>query len=104
MGRPAVLPKKKKDGSPFILAERYTWSMSNNAHFYTLAVNLTGAKKEGERFDPRTLLGKFVMVQVTNNESTKNGKAARQPITRELAAGLRPFVEGREPGKPIAKW
>lgn len=34
-------------------------------------------------------------------ESTKNGKAARQPITRELAAGLRPFVEGREPGKPI---
>lgn len=68
------LAKKKKDGKPFILAERYTWSMSNNANFYTLAVNLTGPKKEGERFDPRTLVGMFVMVQVTNQETTKNGK------------------------------
>jgi hypothetical protein len=68
------LAKKRKDGTPFVLAERYTWSMSNNSHFYTLATNLTGAKREGERFDPRVLLGKFVMVQVTNNESTKNGK------------------------------
>lgn len=69
------LTKKKKDGSPFILAERYTWSMSNNANFYSLAINLTGPKKEGERFDPRTLLGMFVMVQVTNQETTKNGKS-----------------------------
>lgn len=68
------LAKKKKDGSPFTLAERYTWSMSNNSNFYTLAVNLTGPKKEGERFDPRVLAGMPVMVQVTNSSVTKNGK------------------------------
>ncbi len=32
---------------------------------------------------------------------SKNGKEAVQPITRELAAGLRPFVEGKEPGRPV---
>lgn len=31
----------------------------------------------------------------------KNGKEAVQPITPELAAGLRPFVEGKPPGVPI---
>lgn len=68
------LSEKKKNGEPFILAERYTWSMSNNSNFYTLAVNLTGPKKEGERFDPRSLLGMYVMVQVTNQQTSKNGK------------------------------
>lgn len=33
-------------------------------------------------------------------EFTKNGKPAPQPITRELAAGLREFIAGREHGKP----
>lgn len=32
---------------------------------------------------------------------SKNGKRAVQPITKELAAGLRGFVEGKEPGRPV---
>jgi integrase/recombinase XerD len=32
---------------------------------------------------------------------SKNGRRAVQPITRELAAGLRAFVEGRPPGRPV---
>ena len=31
----------------------------------------------------------------------KNGTEAVQPITRELAAWFRPFLEGKEPGKPV---
>lgn len=31
----------------------------------------------------------------------KNGKGTVQPITRELAAGFRPFLEGKESGKPV---
>ena len=34
-------------------------------------------------------------------EHTKNGKPAPQPITRELAAGLRAFLATREPGRPV---
>ncbi len=33
-------------------------------------------------------------------EFTKNGKDAIQPIANDLAAGLRVFLAGREPGKP----
>jgi hypothetical protein len=58
-----------------VLADRQTWSMSNNSNFYALVTNLTGPKKEGERFDPRVLAGMPVMVQVTNNTVTdKKGK------------------------------
>lgn len=32
---------------------------------------------------------------------SKNGKQAVQPIARELAAAIRPFVAGKPPGKPV---
>jgi integrase/recombinase XerD len=32
---------------------------------------------------------------------SKNGREAVQPITRELADGLRPFLEGKPPGEPV---
>ena len=32
---------------------------------------------------------------------SKNGKQAVQPIAREPAAGLKPFIEGKEIGKPF---
>jgi integrase len=31
----------------------------------------------------------------------KNGREAAQPITRELAAGLRPYIASCEPGRPV---
>lgn len=34
-------------------------------------------------------------------ESTKDGKPAEQPIRRELADRLRPWLEGKTPGKPV---
>ena len=69
------ITKKKKDGTGFILAERFTWSMANNSNFFQLACNLTGPKREGETFDPRVLVGMPVMVQVTNSTVEKNGKS-----------------------------
>jgi hypothetical protein len=64
------LSKKKPDGSPFVLAQRQTWSMHEKANFYKLVTNITGAKfKEGEKFNPLSLLGLPVMVNVTNTTS-----------------------------------
>jgi len=38
---------------------------------------------------------------VIRAEHAKNGKSVEQPITRELAEALRPFLEGKPPGKPV---
>lgn len=65
------LVEKRPDGKPFVLAERYTWSMRDNSKFYPLVVNITGTKfKDGDSFNPLTLIGMPVMVSVTN---TQNG-------------------------------
>jgi hypothetical protein len=64
------LAKKRPDGKPFILAERYTWSMNEKANFYKLVVNITGSRfRDGDNFDPRTLSGKPVMINVTNSQN-----------------------------------
>lgn len=62
------LAKKRPDGKPFVMAERYTWSMNDQSHFFALVTNLTGKKyKEGERFNPLSLLGLPAMVSITNS-------------------------------------
>lgn len=66
------LTEQRPDGKPFVLVERYTWSMRNNSRFYALATNLTGrAFAEGDKFDPRTLLGQAVMCQVVHKTVQK---------------------------------
>jgi hypothetical protein len=66
------LAEQRPDGKPFVLAERYTWSMKSNSNFYSLASNLTGRSfAEGDRFDPRTLLGQAVMCQVVHKAVQK---------------------------------
>lgn len=73
------LQEQRPDGKPFLLAERYTWSMKSNSNFYSLASNLTGKSfAEGDKFDPRTLLGMTVMVQVVH----KDGKAKKDGKTK----------------------
>jgi hypothetical protein len=62
------LSKKRPDGEPFVLAERYTWSMNEKSNFFALVTNVTGKKyQEGERFNPLSLLSQPVMVSVTNS-------------------------------------
>lgn len=38
---------------------------------------------------------------VLSAKHAKNGREAVQPITRELADGLRPFLAGKAPGRPV---
>lgn len=64
------LAKKRPDGKPFILCQRYTWSMKDNSNFYKLASNVTGIKfVDGAKFNPLPLVGLPVMVSVTNTTS-----------------------------------
>lgn len=87
------LAKKRPDGKPYILVERYTWSMSDVSNFYKLACGVTGTKyKTGEQFDPRRLAGMPCMIQVTN--STKGEKVYHN------IAGAAQFPEGLPPPIP----
>lgn len=59
------LAKKRPDGKPFVLAREYTWSMGEKANFYKDVVNVTGISfKEGDKFNPLTLMALPVMVSV----------------------------------------
>lgn len=79
------LTEKRPDDKPFILAERYTWSMRDNSNFYALVTNITGSKfKEGDSFNPLTLVGMPVMVSITNIQNGEKtyhnvGGVARYP-------------------------
>lgn len=69
------LKKKRPDGKPFLLAERYTWSLSEKSKFYALASTVMGHKfKEGEKFDPRALIGVPVMASVVHAQGGKEDK------------------------------
>jgi hypothetical protein len=84
------LAKKRPDGTPFVLAERYTWSMRDNSNFYGLVCNMTGAKfREGDKFDPRALVGQPCMVQVNNSQSKKDPSKTYHNI-----GGVAQFPEG----------
>jgi hypothetical protein len=81
------LAKKQPDGKPFVLAKRYTWSMNEKSNLYKDVTNITGARfKEGEKFNPLSLLGVPVMVNVTN---TQSGEKTYHDIT-----ALSQFPEG----------
>ncbi len=71
------LTKKDSKGKPFIVAERYTWSMKDNSNFYALACGLTGRKfAQGETFNPRSLAGIPCMIQMASKEGKdKKGNA-----------------------------
>ncbi len=89
------LAKKRPDGKPFVLAERYTWSMSNKSNFYGLACSLTGITfKDGDKFDPRKLLGMACMVQVSNTAPNDKGKQYHN------IAGVAMFPEGLPAPQP----
>lgn len=74
------LKKARPDGKPHVLVDRYTWSMNEKAKFYGIVCGVTGRKfKEGEKFDPRMLLGLSVMINVAHShkgEKTYHGIAS----------------------------
>lgn len=68
------LAKRAEDGNNFVLGERYTWSLNvgqgQKSKFRQLAEAITGREfNEGDTFDPRTLLGSTVLVNVTHTRS-----------------------------------
>ena len=69
------LSKKAPDGRPFVMGDRVTWSMRDNSNFFKLVTNVLGERfNPGQKFTPTRLLGKAVMVNVTNTEKDDKGK------------------------------
>jgi hypothetical protein len=64
-------------GARFIFSKLFTWSMRDNSNWYKLVCGLTGRKfSEGEKFDPRKVLGMACFANVTHQDSAskKTGK------------------------------
>jgi hypothetical protein len=100
------LAKKKPNGDPFVMAERYNWSLNEKAAFRGMVESVTGLNfDDGSKFNPvRDLLGKPVMIMVTNSSNGKEGKDAR---TYANIKGLSQFPENfpaPEPTLPIVKY
>lgn len=84
------LAKKRPDGQPFVLGERYTFSMNEKANLYGLVTNVLGAKlKDGDTFSVAGLLGQPVMVTVTHT-SKGEGEGAK---TYHNVGAVSPFPE-----------
>lgn len=65
------LSKKKADGKPFVIANRYTFSMRTNSHLYSLVRDvLSRTLGEGAEFDPRELLSRYCRVQINHKDGT----------------------------------
>jgi len=70
------LSKTDTKGNPFVMGQKFNRSMRDNSNFYAMVCNLTGTKyQEGQKFDPRCLVGKPCMVQVLHTAGkSKKGK------------------------------
>ncbi len=86
------LAKKDSKGKPFIVAERYTWSMKDNSNFYGVVCGLTGRKfAQGEKFNPQSIAGMPCMVQMAGKEG-KDKKGNTKTYVN--IAGVAQFPEG----------
>src|SRR5262249_50079316 len=64
------LVETRPDGRPFVLAQRYTWSLHEKAAFNKVATAVTGRKfVEGDILNVLDLLKRPVMVQVSSQGS-----------------------------------
>ena len=67
--------KRTSKGTHFYFSKMYTWSMRDNSNFYKLVSSLIGRKfTEGEKFNPKSLVGMPVFCNITQSEVEKNGK------------------------------
>jgi hypothetical protein len=111
------MSKKQTTGQPFVMGQKFTWSLNAKASFRKMVESLTGTTfAESQKFDPRTLVGMPCMVQVAHDKKTKDGKervypkisavaqfpdglpapsAVREPIVYSVVTG-EPFPAGTE--------
>lgn len=83
------LLKKREDGKPYVLAEKYTFSLNTKANFRKIVEAVIGRTlAEGEAFDPRDLVGKVVLVGVKNAPSKDGTK------TYDNVSGISQLPEG----------
>ncbi len=96
--------KKTSKGDNFVLPKMYTWSMRDNSNWYKLVCSLTGRKfAEGEKFDPRQVLGLACMANVTNtNVTDKKGKPRTYDNLDAITQFPDAFPAPTEFRKPIA--
>jgi hypothetical protein len=88
------MTSRKADGSPFVMSQEFTYSMHTSANLFKLVEKLTGARKEGEKFNPKPLLGMPVMVEVVHTPGqTKKG----QDVTYANIKGVGSFPAGYAP-------
>ena len=74
-------------GKPFVMLERYSWSMHSDSKWRELVEALVGRKfSDGEQFDPRTLVGRPVLASVIHE--------AKGDKTYHRVSGLSGFPAG----------
>jgi hypothetical protein len=81
------LNAKDSTGKPFVLLERFAWTMHRDATWRSTVESITGRTfQDGESFDPRSVVGLAVMAQVINeSKGTK---------TYSKIGGLAQFPKG----------
>jgi hypothetical protein len=112
------LSEKRKDGKPFILAERYTFSLNKKARLKNvIEALLSRSIADGERINFRDLVSLPCMVNVGNSEKIKDGKTKRyhnilgiaklpkgMPIPEYTVTPILWSVKGTEPFPLSADW
>lgn len=69
------LQKTKKDGTHFMLSKCYTMSMGDKANWFKLVTSLLARRfSEGEKFNPKSMVGMPCMILVTNETVTAGDK------------------------------
>jgi hypothetical protein len=96
--------KKTSKGHNFLFSKMFTWSMRDNSNWYKTVSSLTGRKfSEGEKFNPKSLLGMPVFVNITQSDVEKNGKKKTYHNVENITA----YPEGFPPPtnyRPPVTW
>ena len=67
------LAAKQEDGTPFTIANRFTWTLDDRSNFYAMVSAITGIKLvNGQEIDISTLLAKPCMVMIVAKPSREN--------------------------------
>lgn len=83
------LLKRREDGKPYVLADKYTFSLNTKANFRKVVESVIGRTlADGEPFDPRDLVGRMVLVGVKHAPSKDGTK------TYDNIASIGPLPDG----------
>jgi hypothetical protein len=95
----------KSDGTPFYLGQLFTNSMHDRSGWYKFVCALTGkAFKQGEKFNPTSLLGEPCMVNVLNSTSTSRDGTERTYHKIDSIAAWPKSLPKPASGKPTFTW